>query len=121
MSTQSTPASQAGSGWEDPFNQESLGNTVIHLDQVSVCVLFSYLSGHSGLPLYRRTSTVLSGSRCTAGLHLYRRASSVPPGSRCTSLGSLILLIILRCGHLGIPFINLVIGSGSEELKLTTA
>ena len=34
-STLSTSHSQqSGSGWEDPFNQDSLGDTVIHLEQV---------------------------------------------------------------------------------------
>ena len=34
MSTQSTAQSLTGSGWEDPFNQDSLGDTVIHLEKV---------------------------------------------------------------------------------------
>lgn len=34
-STLSTAHSQqSGSGWEDPFNRDSLGDTVIHLEQV---------------------------------------------------------------------------------------
>lgn len=34
-STLSTPQSQTGSqNWDDPFNQDTLGDTVIHLDQV---------------------------------------------------------------------------------------
>lgn len=39
LSTQSTPQSQAGSGWEDPFSKEALSSTMMYLQQVTVCQL----------------------------------------------------------------------------------
>ena len=39
LSTQSTPHSLAGVGWDNPFNQQNIGSTVMQLQQVCAASL----------------------------------------------------------------------------------